>query len=181
MWMQTLNGHKFWPKDGTIEKIDIDDIAHALSQVCRFGGQCKRFYSVGQHSVWVSLYVEEMGGGLLAQLQGLLHDGAEAYMVDMPTPVKILFPDYKKLEEKLLVKIFDEFKLPHEFDSLVKDADMKALSTEARDLMNDPQWDHLPAPAPNPLWETWDFDKTRMKFIERFGRLTGAIDERHTW
>jgi uncharacterized protein len=82
-WIQTYTGKQFWPLSPLPEDIVIEDIAHALSMQCRFGGHVRTFYSVAQHSVHVSLLVEPQYA-----LWGLLHDAAEAYLVDLPRPIK---------------------------------------------------------------------------------------------
>ena len=78
-WLQTYTGIQFWPLDPRPEEIDIQDIAHALSLLCRFNGHCQRFYSVAEHSVHVSTILAPEFG-----LWGLLHDAAEAYLSDIP-------------------------------------------------------------------------------------------------
>jgi hypothetical protein len=80
-WIRTYTGKKFYPLDPRPEEVDIYDIAHALSNLCRYGGHGDKFYSVAQHSVLVS---EHSG----ARMWGLLHDAAEAYFCDMAYPVK---------------------------------------------------------------------------------------------
>ena len=82
-WIQTFTGRAFYVLDPRPEDVDIEDIAHALSMQCRFAGHCREFYSVAQHSVTASWLVPPEDA-----LWGLLHDAAEAYVVDLPRPIK---------------------------------------------------------------------------------------------
>jgi hypothetical protein len=84
-WTQTYNGHKFDPMNVGLETIDINDIAHALSLLCRFNGHIKELYSVAQHCVLMSEQVEPKYA-----FHALLHDAAEAYVSDVPRPFKPL-------------------------------------------------------------------------------------------
>ena len=72
-WLQTFTGKAFFPLDPRPEEMDIFDIAHALSNLCRYGGHCNKFYSVAEHSVLVSILCRLYYGEQVA-LQGLLHD-----------------------------------------------------------------------------------------------------------
>lgn len=115
--------------------VNIRDIAHALSNLCRFNGHCREFYSVAQHSVLVSHIVPKP----LAFL-GLMHDAAEAYLGDISKPLKAELPDFKRMENAVLAEIRAHYL--HEFHSFgeeaqeqVRHADLVALATEARDLM----------------------------------------------
>ena len=150
MWMETHRGGRFYP--GWPEHLvpDIKDIAHALSNICRFGGHCARFYSVAEHSIHVArLLPPEL------RLQGLMHDAAEYVMGDMPTPLKRALHDYRVLEAKVWAVIADTFGLPLNLDSQVHRADLSMLALEKRDLHpNASEWPILDGVViPNePLW-----------------------------
>lgn len=138
-WIQTFTKKKFFPLDPIITSIEIEDIAHALSMQCRFGGHCKHFYSVAQHSVYVSMVVKPE-----LALQALLHDASEAYLVDIPKPLKVTdaFEKYREFEANLSKMIFRKFKCDEEEHADVKVADYRMLATESKDLMypNHPDW-----------------------------------------
>jgi len=88
-WIETYTGKTFDYENIESNKIDIIDIAHALSMSCRFNGMCSNFYSVGEHSLLVGLEMEKLhpdNRNLI--LQALLHDATEAYMPDIPKPLK---------------------------------------------------------------------------------------------
>lgn len=130
-WMQTVNGHKFWPLDPRPEDIHIEDIAHALSLLCRFGGHCTKYYSVAQHSMLVSFHCPKE-----YQLWGLLHDASEAYIGDMIRPLKRDMPEYHLIETKVMTAIAQRFNLtPLTLPVEVKKVDTDLLFTEKRDLM----------------------------------------------
>lgn len=129
-WIQTYTGKKFWPLNPKAEDICIEDIAHALSMKCRFGGHCKRFYSVAQHSVLVSQNCKD-------DRWGLMHDAAEAYMPDVASPIKHRFPLIQTMEYKLLDVIAEKFGLINLIPQDVHAADLVLLATEQRDLMAD--------------------------------------------
>ena len=114
------------------EDIFIEDIAHALSNICRFTGHTKQFYSVAQHSVHTTLLLKDQEFAL----QALLHDASEAYLSDVSTPLKRLLPEYVKLEKRFEAVIAERFDMPVVKHSLVKKADLLALVTEKRDLMS---------------------------------------------
>lgn len=145
--VQTRNGHAFDPKLTKISFVEIDDIAHALSNLCRYSGHCRRFYSVAEHSVLVSRIVAEMWpGDEEARWAGLLHDATEAYVGDITTPLKILLPGFIEIEDTLTLQIAKKFKVKWNKRTVdrVKIADLTALSTEARLLFeNVEHWDMI--------------------------------------
>lgn len=135
-WMQTRYGNRFYPEDVKASVFCIEDIAHALSNLCRFGGHCTSFYTVAQHSVLVADIVRRNGGTFEQQLWALMHDATEAYMVDVPTPVKVILKGYKEKEDEVMDEIARQLKLPPGgMPSIVKEADGIALVTEASQLV----------------------------------------------
>jgi hypothetical protein len=91
-WQQTFTGRQFWPCDPRPEDVCLEDIAHHLALMCRFGGACRVFYSVAEHSVRVAELVwDRTNGDREAALAGLLHDASEAYLVDIPKTTQIRF------------------------------------------------------------------------------------------
>ncbi|ADD05261.1 HD family hydrolase [Natrialba magadii ATCC 43099] len=105
------SGGTITPLDPDPDAIDLADIAHALSNLSRFTGQGKQFYSVARHAVHVSREVEARGGSLSAQRWGLLHDASEAYLSDVPAPVKRTLPGYTRAEKRLQDAVQDAFAL----------------------------------------------------------------------
>lgn len=119
--------------DDDLTNVNIEDIAWSLSMQCRFGGHCSRFYSVAEHSVFVSnIVLPEFA------LEGLLHDGSEGYVTDLPTPIKKMCPDFEAIEQKFYKKICTKFGIPFDMSLEVKVADRIALYNEARYLTKIP-------------------------------------------
>lgn len=129
-WVQTYLGRCFWPLDPRPEDIDIRDIAHSLSMQCRFNGHCLTFYSVAQHSVMVSRVVDPE----LAKW-GLLHDASEAYLCDLPRPLKRLMPAYMPAERTIMKVVAERFGLDVERFEEVREADNRMLATERKLFM----------------------------------------------
>ncbi len=163
-WISTFTGKKFFPCDPRPEDLDIEDIAHALANVCRFTGHVRRFYSVGQHSLLVMHWVRGVlplrsdvhhtqHGRVL--LTALLHDASEAYLCDVARPVKRSagMEGYRAIEAKVEAVIAERFGLMHPLPEVVKQADEILLVTEARDLV----------PAFGPDWQHWAMRDKAMK------------------
>lgn len=173
-WLQTYTGLAMEPLDPKPEMIRIEDIAHHLSLQCRYAGATPFPYSVAQHSLLVAAIVERhctMTGcgevdpsdcdgscdGRLLPLVALLHDAAEAYLVDLPKPLKD-HPEfgvgYKAVERRLEEVIEERFGLPVGIlnHPVVRDADGRAFATEVRDfgmLAKAPrEWSYVPEPWP---------------------------------
>ena len=129
-WIQTYQGKQFYPDNPTEDMICIEDIAHGLSNICRYTGQCPEFYSVGQHSLIVTDVIFKRTGDLTLTLEALMHDASEAYLCDIPKPLKNLLPDYQKIEDNVSQVIFDKFNITYPLDPAIKVADVEVLAKE---------------------------------------------------
>jgi len=141
-WMTTFTGRKFHYLNPQPDEINIVDIAHHLSLLCRFTGAVSVFYSVAEHSIRVSELVPQ---GL--KLSALLHDAAEAYINDISRPVK--YTHKLDVTEKIVMDaISRKFGITPNVP-VIKAADNVLMATEARDLMaNTDSWAPLPTPLP---------------------------------
>lgn len=168
-WLQTYSGKQFFPLDPQAEDICIDDIAHSLSNQCRYSGHVIRFYSVAEHCVHVARNVSNSN-----KLAGLLHDAAEAYLVDIPRPVKRMLPEYTKMERAVESVIADVFRVQYPWPEEVHYADCRILHDEKLQLMAvEPAPWSLPAPPlglpPLPCWSPMEAETM---FLQTFDELT---------
>ncbi|MBF0097971.1 MAG: phosphohydrolase [Magnetococcales bacterium] len=168
LWIQTYTGKQFWPLDARAEEVEIEDIAHSLAMLCRFNGHCRRFYSVAEHSVHVSRVVS-------AQLArwGLMHDAAEAYLSDLPQPIKRHMPIFREYEERLLRVIAERFSLPWGVPGEIVQADMVLLATEKAALMGkEPApWQGLPEALDPGMILCLGPEQAKESFLRRFTEL----------
>lgn len=173
-WMMTYTGRQFYPYDMRPEDFCIDDIAGALAKLCRYGGHCQKFYSVAEHSVLVSRMVSRQNA-----LVGLMHDATEAYLVDMPRPIKVGFPQYKEMEGKIWKLIAQRFGLPEVFPEEVERADGEALFHEQAAVMlpvpEGAEWGMgrpRPAVVRPELIKCWSWQDAQRFFLRRYAELT---------
>lgn len=153
--------------------INIDDIAHALSHLCRFTGHTNRFYSVAEHCVRAAAHVAPEYA-----LEALLHDATEAYLGDVSSPLKCLLHEYRAIESRLDCVIRARFGLPPLQSPQVKQADLAMLATERHHLMPATA-DHWPlldgivpaAEITDPLTSTQAYNL----FLDRFNQLQKAL------
>jgi len=175
-YLMTASGVRLDPLDPAPGKVHIEDIAHALAHICRFGGHCSTFYSVAEHSLWVEAFVAFEHPGLA--LHALLHDAAEAYIGDIITPLKRLMlvrgdPIYQ-VEARIEQAIASRFGLRKLNDAerrVIRQADNVALAPEARDLVPRHTWPGLPAPHQDAIVPAGDAQAVRAEFLARYGRL----------
>lgn len=169
-WMQTYSSIQFWPLDPRPEEIKIADIAHALSNMCRYAGHCKDFYSVAEHSVLVSYMVPPEHA-----LVALMHDATEAYLVDVPRPIKGYLGGYHEFEHKLWLAVAEAFELPVEMPECVKKADNQILLAEAEQIMGPkPAPWNIPGEMPDVKIECLPPREAKDLFLARFCRLISA-------
>lgn len=153
------------------ESITIEDIAHGLSNTCRFGGHAVKFYSVAEHSVLVSQILEAGSHDPDRVLAGLLHDAHETYVGDTPSPMKpLLGGAYESLADCADLVIAEVFGLDVDLfkDPFVKAADTLALFHEGNLLM--PRGPGVPThPLPVGLGvHCWEPDLARENFLDRY-------------
>lgn len=169
--IQTFSRRHFWPCDPSADEVSIEDIAHALANICRFGGHSRSHYSVAQHSVLVSRLCWPAD-----TLWGLLHDAAEAYVGDLVRPLKrdLQLVAFEHIEANVQWAICKHFRLPSEMPASVKRADQIALATEFRDVMGGAiSFVPLP-PAGDDIIQPWGPIAAKRLFLERFVELGGA-------
>jgi 5'-deoxynucleotidase YfbR-like HD superfamily hydrolase len=124
-YLSTFTGNKFFPFAPHPHQIDIRDIAHGLSLLCRFSGQCPYFFSVAEHSIYVANNLPDN-----LKLEGLLHDASEAYLADLPRPVKVGLPEYNAIEaavEEVIAQKFDQPSYHRRFNSKIRSLALAAL------------------------------------------------------
>ena len=178
-FIETASGRRFRPLDPTEGEISILDIAHALSNQCRFSGHTRVHYSVAEHSVRVRNLLASLGASREVQLWGLLHDASEAYLVDIPSPLKHTeaFAAYRVAERALQIAVCVAFNLPTEEPEIVRMADGVLLATEARDLMpyRPEHWADLIHEALPGKIKPWPQQVAKMEFLEAFQELTTGV------
>jgi len=131
MWIQTISGKQFNFSNIEPEAICLEDIAHSLSNICRFNGHTKSFYSVAEHCVVMSYLVPAE-----AQAGALMHDAGEAYIGDISTPLKNLAPALCDIENRILVTVLQKYSIDYAAHrGLLKEADLRMLETERLQLM----------------------------------------------
>ena len=167
-WMQTYPAGQFWPLDPRADEVHIEAIAHSLAMQCRYGGHCLRFYSVAEHCVLLSRRVESRHA-----LWALLHDASEAYLVDVPRPVKGGLDGYRIIETAVMAAVVQRFKLlPFQIPIAVHEADMRITTDEHHQNM-----------APGLVWgsdqleplgvelQFWAPEEAEQRFLDRFSEL----------
>ncbi|OAM73046.1 hypothetical protein [Devosia elaeis] len=172
-WMQTFTGRAVYPLDLRPEDIDIRDIAHALSLQCRYAGHVRQFYSVAEHSVHVARHCRQYGPE--AGLEGLLHDATEAYLVDVPRPIKPFLKSYKLIEQRAWRAIAGRFDLaPDFYCEAVHEADNRILHDERAALMSpcEREWSLTGDPLGVTI-ECWSPERAEREFLALFEELYG--------
>lgn len=176
----TYSGIRMNPVEPQAEDINIKDIAHALSLICRGGGHVRSFFSVGQHSLICAEEAKLRGCSLRVQLGALLHDGSEAYMSDLVRPVKQQIPQYREIENRLIDTIWESFipgePLSQEERRIIKDIDDDAMSWDMKILLGDEinqnyrNLNHLPDHSFVPM------DKVEALYLKKFDQLRSNLN-----
>lgn len=176
-WIRTFTGRKVWPLDPRESDIDIRDIAHALSLICRFCGHTRLFYSVAQHSLIVADHLLRTTGNPTTALYGLLHDASEAYISDVSRPVKTSaeMTVYRAIERRLQHTVYRAFGLNEPEPAVVKTIDAWVLDAELRDLMTDADPEHAARAADHYRIVPEASDVSEYRFRIWFLNLTAGV------
>jgi hypothetical protein len=181
-YIQTVSGRRVNPFEPDPGDLDIGDIANALAHQCRFGGHCRRYYSVAQHSCLIADLVVARGGSDADALWALLHDASEAYLLDLPHPIKHrseLGRLYAEAERPLQEAILERFGLPREPPASLKPLDRALLATERRAVAAEAwHWPELDGFEPLDLEiDPWPPERARAEFLARYERIAAARAE----
>lgn len=182
----TFTGRRFFPLNPNPRHIDPIDIAHALSNQCRYTGHTKRFYSVATHSVLIHDFLSAEGYEPEINLWGLLHDASEAYLLDLAAPVKHYADGFGErflqLERRIEEAVADRFNLTMPIPDEVKAADMRIRENEKAELMPPGDWepfgDPLPLTIPNwtpleaKLEMLWRMERYDLVYRDSLGNFT---------
>lgn len=175
-WMQTFTGRAWHFLTPRADDVDVRDVAHALGMLCRYGGHSRHFYSVAEHSVLVSRLVRPEHA-----LQGLLHDATEAYIVDVPRPLKHVLEGYKPMEAAHWRVIAERFGVPEELSDDVKRVDNAMLFVEKPQVLGpcspwmEREWGMGAEPDPSMSRVELEFlspEEAEKSFLRRFHELT---------
>jgi len=138
--IQVFSGVGLDPFDPNPDNMNIEDIAHALSMQCRYAGHCTQFWSVASHSVLCSMVADNDEDAKTM----LMHDAAEAYLIDVCRPIKYRYPELtamlKTSEEVIMNRLSKKFGFVWPMNAACKIIDDRMLWTEKRDIMAPSQW-----------------------------------------
>ena len=141
-WVQMFSGGQFWPLDPRAVEIKLIDVAVGLSRECRFGNQCRRWYSVAEHSIHMTLHAMREGADARTARCALFHDSSEGVTLkDMVRPLKRRMLDYKAIESGVMLAVAERFDFDWPMPHDLKVLDERIGLTEQRDNM-------APPPAP---------------------------------
>jgi len=172
-YITTYTGKHFDPIEPESSLIDIRDIARALSMICRGNGQVTSFFSVAQHCVNCAMEAEARKLSRRVILACLLHDAAEAYLSDVPRPLKPFMPQYLEVEERLLDMIYTKFigePLTEQEQHQVKEIDDDMLYYDMEELLREPQDGDPPKLGITLKYGFVPFEQVERAYLELFER-----------
>lgn len=174
-YITTYTGVHFTPTEPKAEDIRIEDIAHALSMICRGNGHVKTFYSVGEHCINCAAEAEARGYSKRVVLACLLHDAGESYLSDVPSPFKKHLKDYIQMEDRILSLIYQKFlhsDLTEEEASKVLEIDKDLLKHDLFYLLGEGEEEALPKLKKPYQYGELSFRDTERRYLEIFSGYT---------
>lgn len=176
----TYTGKHIDPVNPKAELIDIRDIAHALSLTCRGNGQVKTFFSVGSHCILCSKEAKMRGLSKRMQLACLIHDASEAYMSDVPRPLKNVMSEYSEYEDALLSLIYEKFlgsDLSSDEQKLLKQIDNDLMFYDLRELLGENTDKEEPKINVSLCYDFVPFKDVEAEYLELFYSLSDEKEE----
>lgn len=177
-YITTYTGKHFYPTSPDPELIDVRDIAHALSLICRGNGQVKTFYSVGQHCIQCVKEAQARGLSNRMVLACLLHDAGECYLSDVPRPFKKTLNGYKKLEDQILNMIYVRYlgtTLSEEEENQLKEIDDTLLWYDLDYLLHEVQYGKAPTLYAELNYDIRTFESVEKEYLEIFYTFRNLI------
>ena len=168
------------PTDPKPEDFLIEDIAHALSLICRGNGQVKSFWSVGQHCILCAREALARGLGARMALACLLHDAGESYLSDVPRPFKQEMPSYRALEARMLDIIYQKFlgsSLTEDEQRELRRIDDDLLWFDLHDLLGELQDEEAPAVHIRPDYSFRPFEEVEREYLKIYRELSDALSD----
>lgn len=166
-YIRTYKNHQFYFDDIENNVIDIEDIAHSLSNQGRWTGHTNVFYSLAEHSVLTSRLVSPEYA-----FEALMHDASEAYVVDLSRPLKAFVPDYRKIQHRVEKYIAEYFGLPYPLSEPVRIADDRLLQTEWETLFDKTEiWLGIKAEPFDLKFHCWNPEQAERAFLEAYESL----------
>lgn len=178
-YITTYGGSHFFPTAPSPEDIQITDIAHALSLLCRGNGHVKTFFSVGQHCIHCALEAKARGYSKRVIFACLLHDASEAYLSDVPSPFKKHLAKYQILEDNLLAIIYEKYlgsALTKQEQAQVKAVDEDMLYYDLLTLLKEPQDREAPLMYSEFSYEVLPFETVEQQYLAMFDALKPSKD-----
>ncbi len=180
-WIETYTGRTFYIQEPSPDYVCLKDIAHSLSNLCRYNGHCEKFYSVAEHSVHVAKFIEFLKFPTTVVMAALLHDACEAYTGDFPSPIKWAIPELQTMEKKIQEAVHEHFNIgPQAYkNKVIDDIDKRIVQDERKALMTKSclPWavdGYVPL---NITVEAWVPEVAEKKFLEAFDTLNWRNSE----
>lgn len=182
-FIATITNKRIYPFSLDKSEIDIEDIAHALARICRFNGHLRYHYSVAEHSVNVAEELKLRGASKELRLFGLLHDASEAYIADIPKPLKDWMPEYLEIEKDLQRKIIEKvvfdvigvYKLSKEEMNLLNHVDSLLAKYEAQEYMGKYSWNESEEKLLIRLKHPMSHNVAQRAFLGEYSYLTNSL------
>jgi hypothetical protein len=153
---QTHSGGKVWAQDCIFDELTIEDVAHSLSNLCRFNGHTIKFYSVAEHCWLLAHWAYRTTEDKSLAYAALMHDCCEAIIGDVPQPIKKSLMDFSVLEERILKAMAEKFEFSYPLPSIIMEADRRIVINERHALMT---------PTPDD-WGMGDIEPLDRVFVE---------------